>query len=331
MRIAARARRTAWWALALAVVSILVYLMATASTGPVDPTEVGGHQERATVVANSAIIVFREGLEAVLIFAAVTASFLGANRARRRPVVAGAGVAFLAAVGTWFGAQALLAVASPLGARLEAITGFLAIVVLLIVMNWFVHKVYWSEWIGRHHRRRRQLLAGTGVGATIGLVALGFTSVYREGFEVVLFLQALEVKSGSATVLEGVGLGLAATAVVGVITFWLHHRLPYRRMLVLTGVLIGVVLVVMTGGTALAFQDLGWIPRHDLPFAVPGWLGSWFEIYGTWETIGAQVLAGAFVVGSYFLAQQVKVKRPLRRGEQPAVRAEAAPPELLPA
>jgi high-affinity iron transporter len=301
--------------------------MATASTGPVDPTEVRGQQERATVVANSAIIVFREGLEAVLIFAAVTASFLGANKARRRPVVAGAAVAFGAAVGTWFVADALLEVASPLGARLEAITGFLAIVVLLIVMNWFVHKVYWSEWIGRHHRRRRQLLAATGVGATLGLVMLGFTSVYREGFEVVLFLQALKVKSGSTTVLEGVALGLLGTTIVGVITFWLHHKLPYRRMLVLTGVLIGVVLVVMTGGTALAFQDLGWIPRHDLPFTVPEWLGSWFEIYGTWETIGAQVLAGAFVIGSYVLAQHVKVRRPARRGEQPAVRAEAPPTE----
>src|SRR6266550_3516070 len=95
-------RRIAWWTLALAVVSVLVYLMATTSAGPTDPTEVGAHQEHATVVANSAIIVFREGLEAVLIFAAVTASFLGANKARRRPVVAGAGVAFAAAVGTWF-------------------------------------------------------------------------------------------------------------------------------------------------------------------------------------------------------------------------------------
>src|SRR4051794_5362804 len=322
-------RRTAWWTLALAVVSVLVYLMATASTGPTDPTEVGGHQEHATVVANSAIIVFREGLEAVLIFAAVTASFLGANKARRRPVVAGAGVAFAAAVGTWFVAQALLEVASPLGARLEAITGFLAIVVLLVVMNWFVHKVYWSEWIGRHHRRRRRLLASTGAGATFGLVALGFTSVYREGFEVVLFLQALKVKDGSATVLEGVAIGLLATTVVGVVTFWLHHRLPYRKMLVLTGVLIGVVLVVMTGGTALAFQDLGWIPRHDTPFAVPGWLGSWFEVYGTWETIGAQVLAASFVVGSYFLAQHVKVRRPQRRGEQPALRADAPPSDAI--
>ena len=83
-------RRAAWWALGLGIVSLLVYLMATASTGPANPTEVGGHQSHATVVFNSAIIVFREGLEAVLIFAAVTASFLGANKARRRPVVLGA-------------------------------------------------------------------------------------------------------------------------------------------------------------------------------------------------------------------------------------------------
>src|SRR3954466_8884938 len=220
MATAARVRRTAWWTLALAVVAGLVYLMATASTGPVDPTEVGGHQTDATVVANSAIIVFREGLEAVLIFAAVTASFLGANRARRRPVVVGAACAFGAAVVTWFLVQILLDAASPLGPRLEAITGFIAIAVLLVVLNWFVHKVYWSEWIGRHHRQRRKLLARTGITATLGLVALGFTSVYREGFEVVLFLQNLELQSGSSTVLEGVGLGLGATTVVGVITFW---------------------------------------------------------------------------------------------------------------
>src|SRR4051795_6155419 len=226
----ARSTRLAWWTAILAVAAGLVYLMATASTGPVDPTEV--KTSHGTAVVNSAIIVFREGLEAVLIFAAVTASFLGANKRRRRPVVAGAAVAFGATVVTWFVAQALLSVASPLGPKLEAITGFLAIVVLLIVLNWFVHKVYWSEWIGRHHRRRKQLLASTGLTATIGLIALGFTSVYREGFEVVLFLQSLELKDGSTTVLEGVAIGLAGTAVVGSLTFWLHHKLPYKKMLV---------------------------------------------------------------------------------------------------
>jgi high-affinity iron transporter len=302
--------RGALWAIAAAVVAGLVYLMATASTGPVDPTAVTVPQSRTTVVFDAAAIVFREGLEAVLIFAAVTASLRGGHARRRRPMVAGAGLAFVAAVLTWFVAQALLDVASPLGPRLEAITGFIAIVVLMIVLNWFVHKVYWSEWIGRHHRQRRRLLGRAGVGATAGLVALGFTSVYREGFETVLFLQNLELKAGAGVVLDGVAAGLAATCLVGIATFWLHQKLPYRRMLISTGILVGFVLVVMIGGTALSFQDLGWLPRDGTPFTVPTWMGAWFEMYSTWETLGAQLFAAAFVVGSYYLAEYVKVRRP---------------------
>jgi high-affinity iron transporter len=100
-------------------------------------------------------------------------------------------------------------------------------------------------------------------------------------------------------------------------------------MLILTGAMVAVVLMVMIGGTALSFAELGWIPKHDTPFRVPEWMGAWFEIYSYWETIGAQVLAGLIVVGSYGLAEHVKVRRRLRRGEQPAVRAEA-PPALRP-
>ena len=307
------------------VISGLVYLMATADPGHTDPTAVAATQSPGTVGLNSSTIVFREGLEAVLIFAAVIASFLGANKMRRRPVVAGAVAAFGAAILTWFIAQAILSAASPLGPKLEAITGFIAIVVLLIVLNWFVHTIYWTQWIGKHHRRRKELLAGAGAGVTFGLFILGFTSVYREGFETVLFLQTLQLQAGTATVLEGVAIGLAATAVVGVITFWLHHKLPYKKMLVLTGVLVGFVLVVMTGGTALTFTELGWLPSHPTPFTVPGWMGSWFEIYSVWETIAAQVLAGAFVIGSYYLAEHIKVTRPIKRGEQPAVRAGDTP------
>jgi high-affinity iron transporter len=318
--------RLTWWLSGLAVVAGLVFLMATANTGPADPTEASKPMSHATVVFNSGMIVFREGLEAILIFAAVTASFLGANRSKRRPVVAGAGLAFAAAIATWFVVRALLDAASPLGPKLEAITGFLAIVVLLIVLNWFVHRVYWSDWIGRHHRRRQKLLTQTGLAALVGLVALGFTTVYREGFEVVLFLQNLQLQNGTGTVLEGVAIGLACTAVVGVITFWLHHKLPYRRMLILTGAMVAVVLMVMIGGTALSFMDLGWIPSHPTPFSVPVWMGTWFEIYPYWETIGAQVLAGLLVVGSYVVAEHVKVRRRLLRGEQPAVRAQAPPP-----
>src|SRR3954465_8544813 len=110
--------RLAWWLSGLAALAALVYLMATASTGPVDPTEVSHPQSHATVVFNAGMIVFREGLEAVLICAAITASFLGANKARRRPVVVGAAVAFGAAVLTWFVVQALLSAGSTPGPRL---------------------------------------------------------------------------------------------------------------------------------------------------------------------------------------------------------------------
>ncbi len=321
-----RYARLAWWLSGLAVVAGLVYLMATANTGPADPTEASKPMSHATVVFNSGMIVFREGLEAILIFAAVTASFLGANKDKRRPVILGAALSFGATIVTWFVVQAVLDAASPLGPKLEAITGFVAIIVLLVVLNWFVHRVYWTDWIGRHHKRRQKLLTQTGLAAVAGLVLLGFTTVYREGFEVVLFLQNLQLQNGTATVLEGVGIGLACTAVVGVLTFWLHHKLPYRKMLILTGAMVAVVLMVMIGGTALSFMDLGWIPSHPTPFTVPTWMGTWFEIYGYWETIGAQLLAGLLVVGSYVLAEHVKVNRRLKRGEQPAVKAEAPPP-----
>src|SRR3954462_7428400 len=153
-----RARRLAWWLAGLTFLCGAVYLMATAKTGPVDPTEVSAPQSRGTVVFNAAMIVFREGLEAVLIFAAITASFVGANAHRKRPVIAGAAASFGASVVTWFVVQALLDAASPLGPRLEAITGFIAIAVLLVVVNGFVHKVYGTGWIAKHPRQRRKLL-----------------------------------------------------------------------------------------------------------------------------------------------------------------------------
>jgi len=316
-------RRLAWWSAGFTAVAGLVYLMATADTGPADPTEAGASMSHTTVVFNSGMIVFREGLEAVLILAALTASMVAARRHLRRPVFIGAAASFVAAVVTWFVVEAVLDAASPLGPKLEAITGFIAVIVLLVVLNWFVHKVYWSEWIGRHHRQRTKVLAQTGAGVTFGLLALGFTSVYREGFEVVLFEQNLKLQQGSSAVLEGVAIGLVLTAIVGVLTFWLHHKLPYRKMLVLTGMLLVLVLAVMIGGTALSFAELGWIPQTPTPFSVPEWMGSWFEVYPYWETIGAQVLAVVLVVGSYFAAERIKGPRPTSGPEDEVPESEA--------
>ena len=113
--------------------------------------------------------------------------------------------------------------------------------------------------------------------------------------------------------LEGTALGLALTLAVAMAIFVFERKLPYKRMLVITGVLIGAVLVVMTGQTARTMQGTGWLPISSIDVDLPYWLGLWFGVFPTWETLGAQVLAAAFVIGSYYLAQEVRVKRPRRR------------------
>ena len=143
--------------------------------------------------------------------------------------------------------------------------------------------------------------------------------MYREGFEIVLFLQNLRLKAGSTTVLEGVSLGLALTVAVGIATFVLQHRLPYRRMLVATGVLLGFVLLVMVGESVQELQLAGWLPTHSLGVSFPGWLGLWLALFPTVEGVLAQLLAGLLVVGSYFLAEEIRVRRPRRRAAAQAV------------
>ena len=85
---------------------------------------------------------------------------------------------------------------------------------LLLILNWFYHRVYWQEHLAELHGKKKTMLQGAGLSLAAaqvaGLVALGFTSVYREGFETVLFLQALTLEAGAWTVLEGVALGFAA-------------------------------------------------------------------------------------------------------------------------
>jgi high-affinity iron transporter len=310
-------RRAAWTLVALVAVGALAWKAATASGGVPDPTAPGARLGHGAVVVDSALLVFREGLEAVLVLAAFTASFVGANRGFRRPVAAGAGVALAASVATWFVAIGVIGALGGPGLDVQAGTGLLAVAVLLVVMNWFFHKIYWTGWISAHNRTRRRLLdrGARGSRALLGLAVLGFTAVYREGFEVVLFLQNLRLKAGSATVLEGVGLGFGLTVLVGAATFALQRRLPYRRMLVATGVLLGVVLLVMVGESVQELQLAGWLPTHELGLALPGWVGLWFAVFPTLEGILAQALAAALVIGSYFLAEHVRVRRPRARGE----------------
>ena len=262
------------------------------------------------------VLVFREGLECILVLAAVTASMTGPKQAHRRPVALGAGIAFGATLITWLIAvQIVDSLADNVPALdLQAATGLLAVVVLLVIMNWFFHKIYWGGWIRAHNRRRKTLLAAAPARKNghsrlwWGLILLGFTSLYREGFEVVLFLQSYNLRLGGSVVFKGALLGLLLSGMVALLTFVLQQRLPYRKMLVTTGVLLGVVLLVMVGEQAQEMQLAHWISRTEIPWLVhslPAWMGMWFAVFPTYETLIAQGLAAILVVGSYYAARHL--------------------------
>ncbi len=312
---------------ALSVVAILIWQGVTAHGTP-DPLR--PQTNPSVAILDIAVLVFREGLECILVLAALTASMVGGNRIHRRPVAAGAFIAFGATILTWFIALGIVSqlTESVPALDLQAATGLLAIVVLLVIMNWFFHKIYWGGWIRVHNRRRKNLLAHAGARRLWwGFVLLGFTSLYREGFEVVLFLQSYYLRLGGGVVLQGALLGLTLSAFVAILTFALQERLPYRKMLVTTGVLLGVVLLVMVGEQGQEMQLASWISTTTIPWledVMPGWLGLWFAIFPTAETLSLQGLAALLVIGSYFAAR-------ILRGAPPGSEATLSSLESKPA
>ena len=297
---------------AAACVVVLIIWQGVTAHGAPDPTQ--PNTSPTVAFLDIGVLVFREGLECILVLAAITASMTGKKRIYRRPIAAGAGMAFAATLITWLIAVRIVSSLSDNipALDLQAATGLLAVIVLLVIMNWFFHKIYWGGWIRAHNRRRKNLLADASVDEISrpqlwwGLVLLGFTSLYREGFEVVLFLQSYHLRLGGGVVLKGALLGLVLTGIVAVLTFILQRRLPYRKMLITTGILLGVVLLVMVGEQAQEMQLAHWISTTEISSVkkyMPPWMGLWLAVFPTVETIIAQLIAGVLVVGSYYAAR----------------------------
>src|SRR2546421_12723882 len=145
-------------AAALFVIAMLVWQGVTAHGAP-DPMR--PNTSPTVAFLDIGVLVFREGLECILVLAAITASMVGARQAHRRPVALGAGIAFGATLVTWLIAVRIVGslMDNVPALDLQAATGLLAVVVLLVIMNWFFHKIYWGGWISAHNRRRKSLLA----------------------------------------------------------------------------------------------------------------------------------------------------------------------------
>ena len=313
---ARRIRRVSVLAFAVATALLLAVLGWQGITSSGNPNPTAPQTTSSAAVLDIGVLVFREGLECILVLAAITAGMTGKQQAHRRPVAVGAGVGFLATLVTWFVAVGVLDdISQKVSAlNLQAVTGLLAIVVLLIVMNWFFHKMYWTGWISLHNRRKRELLeekrdADAKRNVLLGMGLLGFSSMYREGVEVVLFLQSYRLKLGNEVIFYGVLIGLFLSAIVAVLTFAAHRKLPYRKMLIVTGVLLSLVLFVMVGEQIQEMQLAHWLPTttiRGLADTFPSWVGLWFSIFPTVETLTGQALALVLVFGSYFVAERSK-------------------------
>ena len=308
------------------IVGFLAWQGITAHGAP-DPTL--PHTSRTVAALDIGVLVFREGLECILVLSAIMASMVGPNQYQRKPVAVGVGVGVLVTLVTWFIAVGIINDLSKnvSALDLQAGTGLLAVVVLLVIMNWFFHKVYWGGWICLHNRSKKALLSGakgmqiSRTGLLWGLGLLGFSSFYREGFEVVLFLQSYRLKMGMGPILGGAILGCLLSGVVAVLTFFAHRRLPYRKMLVLTGAMLGFVLLVMVGEQAQEMQLAQWLPTTKIDWLAnltPDWMGVWFSVYPTVETLTAQALAALLVIGSYIVARQQRSSEPASATASPA-------------
>lgn len=259
-----------------------------------------------TVAVTAFTIVLREGLEAVVILAALLAGLRGPeNTSARRQVGLGAWGAIIVSAITFILARTVVQSLSRYGETLEAVISVLAVIILLIVTNWVFHKYYWTGW----NTRLRELKdkAATQRGSrweAWAMCGVGFLTIYREGFETTLFMQSLILEGGLLASLTGLAAGLTVIGLAGWAIFNWGMKLPYRKLLVWTGVLVVTILATFLGSTVRLFQTIGWLPIHPIQdLEIPAWMGTWLGIYPSWEGLVIPMLGFAYVGGAWLFVR----------------------------
>ncbi len=256
----------------------------------------------ATVGFTAFTIIAREGLEAIIVLAALLAGMrTEEQKGTRRWVSSGAWLAIGASAITFWLSKTLIQSLSRYGEKLEAVVSILAVIILLMVTNWVFHKFYWVGW----NAKLRSLSKASQKSVSdrwewLALLGVGFLTVYREGFETTLFMQSLLLEGSVWPVVIGVLAGAAFITTVGLGIFKFGAKLPYRKLLVVTGVLVVSIMVTFFGSTVRLFQTVGWLPIHPIPgLTIPTWAGLWLGLYPSWEGLLIPPLALVYVGGAW--------------------------------
>ncbi len=242
---------------------------------------------------SSLLILLREGLEAILVLAAILAFLRNTGQqAAARSVHIGWGLALLAGVATWAVAAYLIDISGAQRELLEGATALFASVVLLWVGVWMHdrrHAAAWQDYI------KSSLVGG---GGRFGFAVLAFFSVYRELFEVILFYETLWLQAGAA----GHGMVLAGAAAALVLLLGLawvilrgSRKLPLAAFFSANAVLLCVLSVVFAGHGVAALQEAGVLGTRPVVFFEFDWLG----IHADAWSLSAQALALAGIATLY--------------------------------
>ncbi len=250
-------------------------------------------------------IIFREGLESALIIGAIL-TYLEASRNERfkKHVYYGIVLAFVATAVTWFIAQYIIQISGASRELIEAIAGVSAVAVLFWVSFWILNKVETKKWI---EFVKAKVWKATATGSVMVFVMLSFFTVYREGFETVLFYQAMLsfAKYMEWYVAAGLVAGLAVIITVAFVVRKLGRRLPLRVLFGLTMGIGAYMSIAFMGNAIREFQEVGYISTTHLIGTIPRLdinMATMTGIHPTLETIVAQLaLLAVYLVGSLYV------------------------------
>jgi high-affinity iron transporter len=249
----------------------------------------------------SLLILFREGLEAILVLAAIIA-FVA--RTGRRDALRWVHVGWVCALAlgalTWALAAFVVDISGASRELTEGVTALLAAAVLLYVGYWLHGNSYARAWTRFIHERVGQALARR---TRWAMAALSFLAVYREMFEIVLFYQALWAQagaSGRAPLLGGAAAAAGCLALIGIALFKYSLRLPLGPFFSAMSALLAALAVIFSGHGIAALQEAGVVGVTRLGFDPVPLLG----LYPSAETIGAQLVALGLVALGFWSARR---------------------------
>lgn len=275
----------------------------------------------ALMFGQSFTLLLREGLEAVLLLSVLLTYLETSEHARhKKPILYGVGLALVATVITFFALDAIFS-ALPFGREvLEAFTGLLAVAMLFYVSFWLIARL--------DQRRRMEFLQArvwkaASVGSAASLALVGFTAVYREGFETVLFYQAMFSFGQGLEAWIYLGMGVATLLLVGIAwtVLKLGRKLPVKRFLTAALVVVMATSIGVLGNALRALQEAAILDLHVLDGwpNLPIFLSQATGYYPTLPSVVGQLaLLVVYLVGAVVTYGLARRRRALAAPATPA-------------